>query len=284
MLRRRCRVVAGPVLLLAMFVAAGCGSTVPGNPGSAGSSGGSATAKELAPGPVTVVALGDSLTAGEGDESGQGFVGRLTEAVSAQPERANSTLVNLGQSGWDSTMLVNGQDGAPGQLGQAVDQVRNATANGSAALATVLIGSNDLWYVYQNSTVNPAPSADEDAAVATYRTNLDRTVQQLQEAGAVVVVGLPDDQSLRTGVADISLLNQLLPDVTSEEVSQMSTLAKRLATTAQEVAAAHGVSTVDTNDPFWTDPSKMAPDGIHPNAAGYTDLAAKWMQAIDPIA
>ena len=35
---------------------------------------------------------------------------------------------------------------------------------------------------------------------------------------------------------------------------------------------------------FWTDPSKMAPDGIHPNAAGYTDLAAKWMQAIDPIA
>jgi lysophospholipase L1-like esterase len=232
---------------------------------------------------VTVVALGDSLTAGEGDESGQGFAGRLTEAISAKPERANSTLVNLGQSGWDSTMMVNGQDGAPAELGPAVDEVRKATAGGATVLATVLIGSNDLWYVYQNGTSNPASGAEEDAALATYRTNLDRTVSELQQAGAVVVVGLPDDQSRRPGVVEIERLHQYLPDITSEEVGKMSALAKRMAETAQQVAAGHGVLTVSTNDPFWADPAKMAPDGVHPNAAGYADLAAKWMQVVDPI-
>ena len=161
--------------------------------------------------------------------------------------------------------------------------MRKAAGNGTAVLATVLIGSNDLWYVYQNGAENPTPSSDEDAAVATYRTNLDRTVRELQEAGAVVVVGLPDDQSLRPGAADIVRLNQMLSDVTQDEVGQMAALAKRLAKTAEEVAAERAAPTVVTDDPFWADPSRMAPDGIHPNAAGYTDLAARWMQVVGPI-
>lgn len=254
---------------------AGCGSEPPGRSGS------SSAQASLVDGPVTVVALGDSLTAGDGDDAGQGYAGRLTEAIAAQPGRAESTLVNLGQSGWDSTMLVDGQDDVPAQLPLAVDAVRDAA--GGAVLATVLIGSNDLWYVYENGPEDRTPSADEDAVVATYRTNLDRTVRELQDAGAVVVIGLPDDQSLRPGVADIDRLNDLLPNITSEEVEQMSRLAERLAQTAVEVAADHGAPTVDTNDAFWADQSKMADDGVHPNAAGYTDLAALWIQVIEPI-
>jgi hypothetical protein len=75
MLRRCCRALAGSVLVIMVVAAAGCGSSVSGSPGPAGGSGSAVTAKELAPGPVTVVALGDSLTAGEGDEDGQGFAG-----------------------------------------------------------------------------------------------------------------------------------------------------------------------------------------------------------------
>jgi lysophospholipase L1-like esterase len=150
-------------------------------------------------------------------------------------------------------------------------------------LATVLIGSNDLWFVYQNGTVNPTPSADEDALVATYRANLDRTVTEMQAAGAVVVVGLPDDQSVRPIATDIARLNQQLSDVTAEEVGKMSALAKVLDRTATEVAAAHGARTVDTNDPLWADPARMADDGIHPNAAGYTTLANRWLDGIAPL-
>jgi lysophospholipase L1-like esterase len=189
--------------------------------------------------------------------------------------------VNLGQSGWDSTMLVDGQEGAPSQLTQAVDEVRRAADSGRAVLATVLIGSNDLWYLYNSGPENSS-AADEDAAVATYRKNLDRTVRELQNVGAFVVVGLPHDQTQNPGVAELDRLHEFLPSITAEEVEQMSRLAKRLDRTAEEVAGDHGALTVDTNDSFWADPSKMADDGIHPNGAGYTDLAALWMRVIEP--
>lgn len=277
--------LVGLVLLTTSGCAGWLTSATADRPGSgspaAAPAGAPATAPATLPaGPVTVVALGDSLTAGEGDESGQGWVGLLTEAIAASPGREGSTSVNLGASGWDSTMMVDGADGTAGQLEQAVEQARTA---GGAVLATVLIGSNDLWYAYENTTDAPTSAAEEDTVVATYRANLDRAVRELRAAGAVVVVGLPDDQSLRPGVADITRLNALLPNVTSEEVTQMSALAKRLAATAAEVAAGHGAATVATDDPFWADPATMADDGIHPDPAGYARLAALWTEGVRPL-
>ena len=145
------------IVLLAAAATAGCGAqVVPGSPSSSGAAA-QATAP-LAPGPVTVIALGDSLTAVEGDDAGKGFVGRLTEAIGTRPGREGSDAVS---------------------------------------------------------------------------------------------------------------------EVTAEEVGKMSLLAKTLARTAGEVAAAHGVRTVDTNDAFWADATTMADDGIHPNAAGYTALGTR---------
>jgi lysophospholipase L1-like esterase len=271
-------VTALRALVLALLLAGCAAPQVAGAP----APGGAAPAAALAAGPVTVIALGDSLTAGEGDDAGKGFVGRLTEAIAARPGREGSKLTNLGQSGWDSSMMVNGYDGGPqAELPQAVAAARAAAPG--AVLATVLIGSNDLWYVYQNGAVNPTPRAEEDALVTTYRANLERTLTELQAAGAVVVVGLPDDQSARPIAVDMGRLNQQLSDVTAEEVGKMSTLAGVLDRTAAEVAAAHGAPTVDTNDPFWADPARMADDGIHPNAAGYTALAEMWMGGVAPL-
>lgn len=239
------------------------------------------TSGAVAPGPVTLITLGDSLTAGQGDDTGVGFAGRLAETIGAAPGREGSTLLNLGQSGWTSTMLVDGGDGSPGQLPQAVEAARAAT--GTPVIATVLIGSNDLWYVYQDSAQDPAPAADEDAALTTYRANLDRAVRELREAGAVVVVGLPDDQSLRTGVADLSRLQEQLPNVTAEEVAQMSALSQRFAQVAQQVAALHGAAAISTDGAFWTDDDTMADDGVHPDEQGYAAFAALWEPAIRPL-
>lgn len=240
----------------------------------------SAGGSELAAGPVTYIALGDSLTAGDGDDTYQGYVGVIAAAIGAVPGREDVSLNNLGASGWDSTMMVDGQDGAPGQLGQAVDLTNEAVSGGRAVLATVLIGSNDMWYVYEYGPPEGTPAENEDAAVETYRANLERTVQELTDAGAVVVIGLPDDQSLRPSVADIDRLHDFLPDVTAEEVQQMAVMAGRLDQVAAEVAADHGVLTVDTNAPFWADAGSMADDGIHPNTAGYADLAELWLATI----
>ena len=274
----------GVAAALAVVALVGCGggSSDGSSTTAGGGGGGGGAVAELGDGPVTLVALGDSLTAGDGDDSGAGYVGRITDAIGAAPGREGSTLVNLGQSGWDSTMMVEG-DGTFSQLTEALEEIERARGDGTAVLATVLIGSNDLWYVYQNGPEDGTPAEDEDAALETFRTNLDRTVRELQDAGAVVVVGLPDDQSVRPGAADIDRLQVYLPNVTEDEVDQMSKLAQRFDEVAAEVAAEHGAPTVDTNDPLWSDPDKMADDGIHPNGAGYEDLAELWLKVVEPL-
>lgn len=270
---------------LAAIVTASCGGGGGSSdgPGSTGRGAPAGQANRLPPGAVTLVALGDSLTAGDGDDSGQGYAGRLFEAIGAETGRADSTLVNLGASGWDSTMMVDGPDGEPSELARALDEVRSAVDSGRGVLATVLIGSNDLWYVYEYGPPEGTPPESENAAVDTYRRNLDRAVRELRDAGALVIVGLPDDQSLRTGVADIGRLNELLPNVTAGEVDQMAVLAKRLVDVAEQVADDHGALVVDTNAPFWATQSKMADDGIHPNGAGYSDLAELWLAVIREV-
>ena len=261
----------GAAALLGVLLIAGCGESE--KPSRASEDQAESPAvdqpeEQLADGPVTLVTLGDSLTSGEGDETGQGgYAARLVAAIEAEEGRDGSSLVNLGVSGWDSTMMVEGGDGADPQLAPAVEAVRAAVDEGRAVVATVLIGSNDLWYVYEYSEPSGATTENEDAAADVYRTNLDRAVAELTEAGATVVVGLPDDQSLRTGVADIERLNTVLPYTTAEEVQQMSGLAGRFDDIAAEVAADHGALTVDTNDPFWAD---EADDGRrrHPSQRG----------------
>jgi lysophospholipase L1-like esterase len=237
----------------------------------------------LGDGPVTVITLGDSLTAGEGDETGIGFTGRLVDMIDKSPGRSGSSLNNLGASGWDSTMMVDGGNGSPAELGAAVDAAKAATDAGQAVLATVLIGSNDMWYLYEYGPPDGTPAENEDAAEATYRANLERTVRELGAAGAVVVLGLPDDQSIRPAVADIDRLHEYLPDVTVEEVQQMATFSVRLDSVTQDVAEQFGLRTVDTNDPFWGDEATMADDGIHPNPEGYAKLAGLWFEVIEEL-
>ncbi len=240
---------------------------------------------EVADGPVTLVTLGDSLTSGDGDETGEGgYAGRLLAAIKEKYDgREGSTLVNLGVSGWDSTMMVNGGDGNDPQLTPAVDAVRAAVEDGQVAVATVLIGSNDLWYLYEYSPGAGTTAEEERAAVELYHDNLDRAVSELTDAGATVVVGLPDDQSVRPGVSDQERLNDILPSITPEEVEQMSALSERFGEIAVEVADQHGALTVDTNDSFWADESTMADDGIHPNAAGYERMTELWLGVLDPV-
>ncbi len=215
------------------------------------------------------VALGDSMTQGIGaSDFDRGWVGQLAASGGAG---IPSRLINLGTSGARVDDVLSRQIPAMAALGHRPD------------LVTVLIGSNDLWFAYQNGSENPTPTAEEDAVVATYRKNLERTVQELQDAGAIIVVGLPDDQSLRPVAADIARINEALSEVTQEEVGKMSALSKVLDRTAAEVATAHGVRTVDTNDAFWADPARMAEDGIHPNAAGYAQMAGRWVEAVEPL-
>jgi lysophospholipase L1-like esterase len=89
--------------------------------------------------PVTVVALRDSLTVGDGDEAGGGYPSRLLKKLSN--EAPGSTLKNLAQSGWTSDDLINTQ------LAPAVAALQAAPRD-APRLALIWIGSNDLFGLY----------------------------------------------------------------------------------------------------------------------------------------
>ena len=83
---------------------------------------------------ITVLALGDSLTRGTGDETGQGYVGIVTEQLKEELVPRGVTVYNLGINGQDSSQLLQ-------QLGQKniIRQVKEAD------IILMTIGGNDLF-------------------------------------------------------------------------------------------------------------------------------------------
>lgn len=234
-------------------------------------------------GPIALVTLGDSLTEGDGDDAELGgYPGRLAAALRDRGEDVE--LTNLGHSGWDSTQLVEGQEGAPErpQLADALEAVDDATAAGRQPLVLLLIGSNDLWYLYGNEA--DTTSGEEQENLDHYRANLDRVVGDLRDAGATVVLAINDDQTRRPVARDPAIRRDAFPDITDDEVARMSAQARRYADVVRDVAADRGALVVDFLEaPFFADPAMLADDGNHPNAAGYDEMAAIWLSALAPL-
>ncbi len=229
----------------------------------------------LPAGPVTMVALGDSLTQGDGDDTGRGYTVRLLDMVNAI--RPGSTMTNFGQSGWNSDALINGDQGFSGQVTRAVGELENARSQGQGAVALVWIGSNDLWYLYEygeGSDENDALDAEHFAA------NMDTILTQLRGTGAQVIVALLDDQSKRP----VALNGQAFTSITPEELDRMSLQVTRYNEIIAEKAAQYGALTVDFySTDIFTNPATLSDDGNHPNSAGYDIIAQKWFEALSLI-
>lgn len=224
-------------------------------------------------GPVTLVALGDSLTQGDGDDSGRGYVGRLLDMVNAV--RPGSSVVNLGQSGWSSDALINGDQGLSGQLGRAVNDLEAATTQGHAAVALVWIGSNDLWYLYEYGGDGSNEGDAQDAA--RFESNLDTILTELRSTGATVIIALLDDQSKRP----VALKGEAFTSITSDELNRMSVQVTRYNEIISEKAAQYGALTVDFySTDIFTNPATLYDDGNHPNSTGYDMVAMKWFEAM----
>jgi len=236
----------------------------------------------MPPGPLTLVMLGDSLTAGDRDDSaeGGGYPRRLLETVQAR--RPGSTAANLGQSGWTSGDLIGGVNSDPGQLGQALTLL-NGVGAGAARAVLLWIGSNDLWYLYEFGP-QPMTSGAEAEDVTNFSANLDRLLGDLRATGATVFVGLLDDQSQRPVVADPPNPSEpAFPGISADDRARMSAQVDRYNDVVRARAAQHGALVVDFfHTTIFTSPATLADDGNHPNAAGYDAIAARWWAALEP--
>jgi len=233
-------------------------------------------AAPLPAGPVHMVALGDSLTQGDGDDSGRGYPGRLLEMVNAV--RPNSTLSNFGQSGWSSDALINGDQGLESQLTRAVSELQDATDQGKATLALVWIGSNDLWYLYEYG--GDIDDAGDTSDAQRFEANIDTILSQLRGTGAQVVIALLDDQSKRP----VALKGEAFVSITPDEMNRMSAHVDVYNQIIRDKATQYGALTVDFySTDIFTNPATLYDDGNHPNQAGYDIIAQKWFDAISPL-
>src|SRR5258707_7946372 len=143
----------------------------------------------VAPGPVKIVTLGDSQTAGYGDERvGKPEAGgypamMIVPVISLRPD---SRVKNLGQGSWTSTDLVNGTKDTPSQLQSALAE--------HPKIICIWIGMNDLLYF--NTPDKEAP------ALKAYENNIDTILRSLSGHGATLAIALLDDPSKRPGIAD----------------------------------------------------------------------------------
>ncbi len=230
----------------------------------------------LPAGPISMIAIGDSLTQGDGDETRRGYPGRVLEMIN--PARPNSSITNFGQSGWSSDALINGDQGLPGQVQRALAEVQSAAGQGRGSVVFVWIGSNDLWYLYEyGGDVNDAAEAQD---VQRFSSNLDVILSDLRLAGAQVIIALLDDQSKRP----VAIKGEAFTSITTDELSRMSLQVQRYNAVITKKADEYGALTVDFySTDIFTNPATLYDDGNHPNQAGYDIIAQKWFEALSLI-
>ncbi len=224
---------------------------------------------KLPTGALKIVALGDSLTEGDGDDSGKGYPGRLIALI--QKIRGGSQIANFGKSGWTSENLIKGHDGQAAQLKQALDAKPH--------IALVWIGSNDLWYLYEYGNPSGTTPQDEQEDLQNFRKNIETIVSELKKSGAMVFIALVDDQSKRP----VALEGKAFTGITKTELAQMSKQVVAYNNVIKDVAAKQGALTVDFySTKIFVDAATLYSDGNHPNEKGYDVIAEMWFKAIEP--
>jgi lysophospholipase L1-like esterase len=129
---------------------------------------------------LTVVALGDSLTRGTGDDSGKGYVGLVTKDLKKRLSPQEITIYNLGINGQTSSELL-AQLGEP-NIGRQI---------GEADVILMTIGGNDLFQ--QGETLFNLNLQRVQQLQQEYLTNLQQvftTIRKSNQQATVFLLGL----------------------------------------------------------------------------------------------
>jgi lysophospholipase L1-like esterase len=227
----------------------------------------------LAPGPVKIVTIGDSQTAGYGDERVKqpragGYPAMLIVPVIAL--RMNSRVENLGQPIWDSSDVVHGKGNDPSALTLALEQ--------KPQIICIWIGLNDLL-IYNGPD-------QEQEALTRYTANIDTILHSLKDRGALLAIALLDDPSKRPAIATGEYIKGYdWAQQNTDLESNLGRLTRRTASyneVIRQKAEQYNAVVVDLNDPLFTDPEYLSQDGLHPNSRGYQKIADIWYQALLP--
>ncbi|KKK37491.1 GDSL family lipase [Mesobacillus campisalis] len=195
-----------------------------------------------------VVALGDSLTRGTGDDSGKGYIGYLVEELQMKTEE-KITLQNFGVKGYRSGQLLN-------QIQQA--EIQRQVKNADYILIT--IGGNDLFQGGQ--TLLEMNSEKITQARKAYLDNLQKILKglrSLNEGAVIFHIGLYNPF---IDLNDSALTTQIVRDWNHETSRLLDQDQKAI------YVPTFDLFQLSVNDYLYS-------DKFHPNAEGYKLIAER---------
>jgi lysophospholipase L1-like esterase len=195
-----------------------------------------------------IVAIGDSLTRGTGDETGKGYVGVLLDEINEKTKQ-DVRVTNLGISGQTSDQLM-----------QQIQQTEVKRQLQSADMILLTMGGNDLFRGGQG--LLEFEPADLEDIEKKFLDNMNFIFQQIRASNS------------KANVFFIGLYN---PFIELEQGKEMSAVVRHWNYQSAELSAAYPkivfVPTFDlfelkVNDYLYT-------DKFHPNTKGYTLIAER---------
>lgn len=210
---------------------------------------------------IRLLALGDSLTKGTGDETGQGYVRRVADGLRSRYNKPVKLLSNLAVNGMTASMLAE-------RLEQ--DEGFQYAVKG-ANLIVFSIGGNDLFlsaYAKWNGSDAEVVDFDEIAG------DMDEALDQFQRAvsmlnrlnpnATVVYIGLYNPFYSLDGLRGASLKLQQWNEGVYNELYNHPQM--------------HMVPTFDLFEQRSLD--YLSTDHFHPNEAGYERIAARMLDSL----
>lgn len=202
-----------------------------------------------------VVAIGDSLTQGVGDETNQGgYVGILERTINENNEIAK--FENYGKRGNRSNQLLE-------RLNER--EIRSSIKRADIVLVT--IGANDIMQVAKENIMNLKLN-DFIEQRGHYEQNLRKIVNIIRNLN---------------GNAEIYLVGFYNPfEKYFQDIDELNTIAETYNSTTESIAEMNDhVTFVPTSDLFRdTDTSLFSEDNFHPNYQGYRKIAERVLEYI----
>jgi lysophospholipase L1-like esterase len=207
-----------------------------------------------------VTSLGDSLTKGTGDSTGDGYVTRVIKELSVQMDKPVYLVNNL---------AINGQ--RADQLVKLLDETGYKNAIGKADIILMTIGGNDLFQIAQSGgtmaeggDLSPELLLERAKVVEPRLKAVFQKVRELNPTARIIYIGLYN------AFYDLPQMK-----LASEAVSKWNDFAHSLA----EVDG--NATVVPTYDLFEFNLKQyLSSDHFHPNAQGYTRISERIVQAL----
>ncbi|WP_068775484.1 GDSL-type esterase/lipase family protein [Paenibacillus sp. FJAT-26967] len=208
---------------------------------------------------VQLVTLGDSLTAGTGDGTGKGYVGRFREKLQTQLNKPVYVLNNLAIPGATTTALL-----------KEWDQKKTTDALKQADLILLTIGGNDIFQggtgIFDNATQEFNPDAAAKRVEPTL-VNLKKILADIHQAN-------PD--------ATVMYIGLYHPFLDLDEKKAGSLIVQKFNDAAFALTNQYpNMIFVPTYDLFERNLNKyLFTDHFHPNQDGYERIAERMAQIL----